>query len=257
MALVRTLLHGNSLDSNEGGIAFCAVLLVESVDAAGRPYRIVVDPGASGRKKALRAALSAVELRGEDIDLVVLTHAHWDHMQNLDEFPHARIAIHPDELAYIRAPHSGDFATAGWTSAVLDTYDVQRVQDGTVLAADVAIIGSAGHSAGSIAVSAATPDGVAIIAGDAIQNAVAAQERQNPLVFWDTAQATASIGRLVEAGDVIYPGHDRSFRLSPSGAIEYTEHYTLGLTGPSRDLALATLVADDAPARGRYELRPQ
>ena len=257
MAIVHTLLHGNSLDSNEGGIAFCAVLLVESVDATGRAYRIVVDPGAAGRRTALRAALVAVGLHGKDIDAVVLTHAHWDHFENLDEFPQAAIWAHSDELAYVCAPHRDDFATPRWTNAVLDAYDVQAVDDGTELATDVTILGSPGHSAGTIAVSVTTPDGVAVIAGDAIQNVTAAQRRQNPLVFWDDAQASNSIERIVEVADVIYPGHDRAFRLSSSGAVEYTEQYTLRLTGPARDLALTTTRADEAPTRGIFEPRPR
>jgi N-acyl homoserine lactone hydrolase len=245
MATVSTLLHGNSLDTTEGGIAFCAVTLIETTDGSGKPYRLIVDPGSSGRRSALATALRRRDLTANDVDAVVLTHAHWDHMENLDEFPRATIWAHPDEIAYVAAPHSHDTATPRWTHAVLAAYNVRPAGVGDELADGVVVLDGRGHSAGTIAVSVTTDSGVAVIAGDVIQNAVADQRRLNPLVFWNAEQAAMSITRILDAADVIYPGHDRAFRHSTSGAIEYVENYTLTLTGPSRDLASLKIETDD------------
>jgi N-acyl homoserine lactone hydrolase len=249
MAKVTTLLYGNSLDTNQGGIAFCAVTLIESTGADGVVHRLVVDPGGSGRKRALRDAVAAHGLSRDDIDGVVLTHAHWDHMQNVDEFPRATIYAHADELAYLAAPHRDDFATAGWTRAALDSYDVRAVGDGQEVAAGVSVLCAPGHSPGSIAVTVQMPAGIAVIAGDAIQNPAVALHRRNPLVFFDDALARRSIDRIVDVADVLYPGHDRAFRLTGSGgsdAVDYVEDYGLRITGPSTDLALTTIEADDS-----------
>jgi N-acyl homoserine lactone hydrolase len=258
VAAVSTLLHGNSLGTSEGGIAFCAVTLVETTDGNGDPYRIVVDPGSSGRRTALRAALGRRGLDRRDVHAVLLTHAHWDHMENLDEFPQATVFAHADELAYVAAPHDDDMATTGWTKAVLDAYDVRPIGIGDEVGRDVVVLDGRGHSAGTVAVSVTTDDGVAVITGDAIQDAVVAQHGRNALVFWDEEQAARSIARILAAADIVYPGHDRAFRRSASGAFEYVEDYRLTLTAPGRELELLDTRVDDRfaplvlePPRGR------
>jgi N-acyl homoserine lactone hydrolase len=233
MPRVQTLLQGSLLTTNQGEIAFCAVTLVEGPDAEGRTRRIVVDTGSSGRLGALTEALSRRGLTGSDIDTVVLTHAHWDHMQLLDPFDRAVFRVHPAELDYIRHPHAGDFATPRWTRAVLDRYDVREVTGDTELIPGVRIVEAPGHSAGTIAVAVDTPDGLAVVTGDAVQSVEVATARRNALVFWDEELANRSVARLVELADVLHPGHDRAFRLSASGAAEYVQDFDLTVTGLS------------------------
>lgn len=252
---VHALLQGNWLDTNQGAIVFCAVTLVEGEDADGHTRRIVVDPGSSGRGGALDAALAIRRLTRADIDTVVLTHAHWDHMQNLDLFDGATICLHPDELAYVANPHPRDTATPRWTRAVLDQYDLCPVHDGTELMPGVSILDVRGHSAGTVAVAATTAEGVALITGDAVQNVDVARNRRNPLVFWDDAMATQSIDRIIAAADIIHPGHDGPFRMSPSGNVEYLVEHKLIVTGPPHDIAGITLQA--APPAQRLVAPPE
>lgn len=233
MASVDTLLQGSLLDSDQGGIAFCGVNLIEGQDSSGRLRRILVDTGSSGRLQALTEALARRGLTGSDIDTVVFTHAHWDHIQILDPFDRAVFHVHPAELNYIRDPHAGDHATPRWTKAVLDRYDVREVVGGTELIPGVSIVEAPGHSAGTIAVAVVTAEGTAVVTGDAIQTGEVATSRRNGLVFWDEDQANRSVTRLVEAADLIYPGHDRAFRLSPTGAVEYVQDFRLTVTGLS------------------------
>jgi N-acyl homoserine lactone hydrolase len=226
---VTTLLQGFTLGSDQGAFAFCGVNLVEGKDDRGDVKRILVDTGHVGRNELLLGALEGRGLAASDIDFVVLTHAHWDHMQNVDLFDNAAVIVNPRELEYIRAPHRNDHATPRWTWAVLNQYDLRDGTEGMEVIPGVTIIEAPGHSAGTIALAVATDDGTAIISGDAIQDSVVARERRNALVFWDEAQANYSVRKLVELADVIYPGHDQAFRLSASGAVEYVQefHFTL------------------------------
>lgn len=231
MPRVETVLQGSLLGSNQGGIAFCAVTLVEGTDSSGKLKRILVDTGSSGRVGALGDALARRGLAPSDIDAVVFTHAHWDHIQILDPFAHAPFHMHPAELDYIKNPHAGDHATPRWTKAVLDGYDVRSVTGGTELMPGVSIVEAPGHSAGTIAVAVETDAGIAVVTGDSIQSAEVATQGRNALVFWNEAQANASVKRLVELADVIHPGHDLSFRILESGAVEYTDTVDLTITG--------------------------
>ncbi len=230
---VETVLDGYRLGSDQGAIAFCAITLIEGTDDQGALKRILVDTGHTGRRPALDAALGRRGLTRESIDIVVCTHAHWDHIENIDIFPEAEIALHPDERRYARRPHRNDHGCPEWIDAVIARYErrLRTVEDGVTLLPGVEIVAAPGHSAGTIAVCVTTSDGIAVIAGDSIQNAAVARERRNALVFWNNEQATKSISKLLAIGDIIYPGHDLPFRLRAGGQAEYLHDMELTLTG--------------------------
>jgi hypothetical protein len=49
-------------------------------------------------------------------------------------------------------------------------------------------------------------------------------------VFWDLEQSQETIKKLVKRADVIYPGHDRPFRLV-NGEVEYLTAYDMTMFG--------------------------
>jgi len=230
---VETLLDGHRIGSDQGYIAFCSVTLIEGIDEQGTLRRIVVDTGHTGRRPALDAALRQRGLTRDSVDTVVCTHAHWDHIENLDIFERAEVVLHPDERRYVRRPHRNDFACPPWIESVVERYEdrVRVVDEGTRLLPGVEIVAAPGHSAGTIAVAVATPDGIAVVAGDSIQNALVAREGRNALVFWNERLAAQTIEKLLAIGDIIYPGHDRPFRVAPDGRTEYLRDFALTLTG--------------------------
>ena len=234
---VDTLLQGYEVGSDQGDIAFCSVNLIEAPDGNGGLTRIVVDTGHFGRSGVLRASLADRGLSASDIDVLLLTHAHWDHVQGIQYFDNAVVMAHPKEMDYISNPHENDFATPAWTKAMLDQYDVRSAVEGTELAPGVTVVEVPGHSPGTIAAAVRTDAGTAVITGDAIQNAMVARQRRNALVFWDEAQANRSVRRLVDMSDLIYPGHDRPFRIDSDNHVEYLVDFQLGLRGVEPDTA--------------------
>lgn len=231
MAIVETLVAGQRLKATVGSAAFCGLTLI-----TGR-QRTLVDVGHVGRRTTLLAALSSRGLGPKDIDAVVLTHAHWDHAQNLDLFEHAPLLIHPLERRYSLRPHPNDWATPAWTSAMIERHPtITDVDEGYLIEPDVAIIHTPGHTPGSISVVVATDEGTVIVAGDAVHFPSVALSGRNPLVFWDAAAADRSVARVVAAADVIHPGHDRPFRLTSTPAgFEYLVPLDLELWGHDGD----------------------
>jgi glyoxylase-like metal-dependent hydrolase (beta-lactamase superfamily II) len=116
---------------------------------------------------------------------------------------------------------------------VISRYEerVKLAEEGTRLLPGVEVVAAPGHSAGTIALAVATADGIAIVAGDSIQNSTVARERRNALVFWNEQQANQSVDKLLAIGDVIYPGHDLPFRMNPDGTTEYVHDLELTITG--------------------------
>jgi glyoxylase-like metal-dependent hydrolase (beta-lactamase superfamily II) len=234
---VDTLLQGYRLDTNQGAVAFCAVNLLEARDETGVVRRVVVDTGHTGRRGRLEAELAKRGLSCSDIDMVVCTHAHWDHIENLDIFDRAEILLHKNERRYITRPHRNDTGCPDWIEAVFDRYRdrLREVEEGDRVLPGLEIVDAPGHSAGTIAVTADTDEGIAVITGDSIQNSTVAMERRNALVFWDDAMASRTIDKLVTIADVIYPGHDQAFRIDAHNKVEYVQEFELTLVNASAD----------------------
>jgi N-acyl homoserine lactone hydrolase len=232
-----TLLQGYRIGSDQGDIAFCGINMIEGPDESGSLTRIVVDTGHAGRRPALERELRRRGLSGADIDMVVCTHAHWDHIENLDVFDRAQIVLHHRELRYATRPHRNDIACPRWVNGLFATYHdrVREVEEGTQLIAGVEIVDAPGHSAGTIAVRVATDDGIAVVTGDSIQNSTVAVQRRNALVFWNDELASKTIDKLVSIADVIYPGHDQAFRIDADGNVEYVQKFQLTLTQTAPD----------------------
>lgn len=223
MPKLEVLLPGGAYGTDQGIIGFCGVYLIE-----GSGKRVLVDPAHVGRRVVLEAALAQRGLTPSDIDLVILTHTHWDHVQNIDLFDRATILLHADERRYSQKPHRHDWATPQWTGTMLEMQPVEEVLDGMPIIPGVSILGMPGHSPGSIAVMVETDLGIGAITGDALHFAYVAQTRVNPLIFWDEEQSRKSIDRVLSSADVLYPGHDRPFRYR-DGETEYVATHELTL----------------------------
>lgn len=208
MPAIDVLLPGSNVFSESGLAAWCTVALV-----TGRK-RTLVDVGHVGRRIFLVDALKQRGLTPEDIDVVVMSHAHWDHNQNFDVFPQAPLVLHPWERKYARKPHRNDWATPQWSGAMIETHpNIIEADDGYEIEPGVRVMHTPGHSPGSITLVVETDQGPAAVTGDVLHFATAALTKVNPLVFWNREQATKSIQRILDTTSLIYPGHDRPFRL--------------------------------------------
>jgi len=229
VAELLTLLEGFGFGSDQGIVGFCSVFLIRSGSKT-----ILFDTAHVGRRLVLQAALQQAGVREEEIDHVVMSHAHWDHVQNIDLFENADLLIHADERKYAHRPHRNDWATPRWTGAAIETVRITEVGDGYEIAPGVKIVDVPGHSPGSIALAVETDQGLACLTGDALHFADVALTGKNPLVFWDDEQASRSIKRMVEMADILYPGHDQPFRVVGDHT-EYVHPFKLGISGVTND----------------------
>ena len=154
--------------------------------------------------------------------------------------------IHTDERRYARKPHRNDWATPQWTGAALETLKLVEVGEGYELMPGCRVIELPGHSPGSIGLEVETDEGLCLLVGDAIHNAAVALSGRNPLVFWDAELADAAIRRCVDSGALIYPGHDRPFRIQ-NGEVQYFAPFEMTLTGAGPETAGMAFVPSPPP----------
>ena len=63
-------------------------------------------------------------------------------------------------------------------------------------------------------------DSKLVICGDALPTAQTAIDQCPYLIFWDEEDARQSARKILNAAEVLYPGHDRPFRVS-GGRVAY------------------------------------
>ncbi len=218
---ITTLLNGYLLSSDQGNAAFCGAYLIEGRDS-GHRRTVLYDCGHVGRRRMLLAALSERGLTPADVDTVVLSHAHWDHMQNVDLFDRAQVLVHPRELRDLEAAAlPGGSGAPRWAGAVLASVAVRETGDGDRILPGVEVIALPGHTPGSIGVSVATGAGLAVLTGDAVGTAGCLRTGRCLGIPYDAGKAAASVRRVAALADTVHPGHDRPFRLTGGGEVEY------------------------------------
>ncbi len=224
MATIDMLLHGFGLGTDQGNIGFCGVTLLRGTKT------ILVDAAHPGRRRLLPARLKERGLTPADIDCVFLTHAHWDHMLNVDLFPNAQILIHPRERAYIKQPAEGDWATLRYATTILESMRLQEVKEGDEIDDGAFVAETPGHSPGSMALLVRGAAGTAAISGDALPNSWSVTSGMPRHVFWNVADAKASIRKLLDGAQSFYPGHDRPFHID-GGKLTYLEPTSINVFG--------------------------
>jgi N-acyl homoserine lactone hydrolase len=122
-----------------------------------------------------RNALSLAGVDPGDVELVVLTHLHWDHAGNCDLFPEARVLVQEGELRYALAP--GRFfrrsflsPLSGWGQPPYLLPNLEAVRGEQELLPGLSVLPVPGHTPGSQAVLVDTGQGRVAIAGDAVMS---------------------------------------------------------------------------------------
>lgn len=112
---------------------------------------------------AIHEQLEKLGLKPTDIDIVVLTHMHWDHMFYLDRFTKADIYAHEKEYAFALDPiplyyKSYEHPALGITRP-FEGMDIKTVSGEVEIMPGVRVFETPGHSPGHMSVEVDTRDG--------------------------------------------------------------------------------------------------
>ncbi|HEX3615889.1 MAG TPA: N-acyl homoserine lactonase family protein [Solirubrobacteraceae bacterium] len=179
----------------------------------GRDGDIVVDTGFSAAGGAKRRrdtviepmrALAEIGVSPSAVELLVMTHLHYDHTGHVDAFPDARILIPRSDYEFWMGPHakqalfhhSVEDDELALVKRAHDEGRVELFEGGAEVAPGVEIIEVGGHSPGQSMLLVPTSEGIVLLASDAVHY-YEEYERRMPFV------TLASIVDMLDSFDTI------------------------------------------------------
>jgi glyoxylase-like metal-dependent hydrolase (beta-lactamase superfamily II) len=160
--------------------------------------------------------LDALGLEPSAVDLVVLSHLHYDHAGGAEMFPKSELVVQRDEYSY--AHHPAPFFASFYYRKNFDLPQYRwRLLDGdTELLPGVTALRSDGHTPGHQSLLVELPEsGPVILAGDACYWQEHIDRERVPGVVWNPTAAMHSIKRLKTVarltGGRVFPSHDPVF----------------------------------------------
>jgi len=232
------LLEGFPVSSPRGFLGWANALLLDDGQT-----RIAVDTGGPGDRGVLVQRMRSLGLDPASVDILVLTHLHFDHCANVDLFPRARIVLARAEHAYVAG---GAYAVAGdagifaMALQALEKRDVRVIDEGIELTPRIRLLLTPGHTPGSLSLLYERSGVPTLACADLVKNG--REFLEGP----PSRQAQETLARVRHLAPRWIPGHDRPF-LVEGDHIRYEGARVLELQ--------LTLDARKAPtvARWRFE----
>ena len=161
-----------------------------------------------GPGEDLQSRLQRIDVEISRVDYVVNSHLHFDHCNNVDLFPHAKILVSANELTYVDAPHNEDLYIPWMIMEQLKKHDVTLIDGEHEITKGVSYFPAPGHTPGSFGVQLDTEeDGCVVLAGDSLKYPKEAITGECDMAFGTAESGTNTISRILKTADRIVPGH--------------------------------------------------
>lgn len=167
--------------------------------------------------QSLESGLNSVGLSPDDIDLVILTHLHSDHVGQGCKFTKAKFIVQKDELEFAQNPHPT--VAMQYLGELFDGLNFEVVEGDTPVCDEVSVISTPGHTPGGQSVTVKTAEGTAIISG-----LCTIRENFDPPgpfsktmpvypigLFVDLFKMYDNLLKIKNAADIIIPNHDPEY----------------------------------------------
>ncbi len=245
---------GVIVSSNQGGVDNPMAFTILATAPGIVPKRVIaVDTGFEGgismsgnafrNVETIPTVLAKLGYTPADVDIVVLTHLHFDHAGNFDVFPNAEIIVQRGEFdAWTEVIAAMDDTSIGKRSWKLSSIDVSLIERfGTAVAADrirlldgdaeiapgvFCRLAKDSHTFGSQWVEVQTPDGPYVVAGDCVYWYLNIERMWPPGYVqgnpWNLMHLFERLRALLgdDGLDRIVPGHDmKIYTRHPSAVI--------------------------------------
>ena len=185
------------------------------VDTSGSADSLVMAGFKAEQVATPEDALKKVGLKCEDIDMVILTHLHFDHVEYVSKFKNARFICQSDELKEALNPHPGLDKLLYWPQ-LYSGIKFQTITGDQEISAGIRVMLTPGHTPGGQTVLVDTKGGVAAITGMCSvldnfyppEDSGAMMEIILPGIHEDVRLIYDSMMKIKHTADIIVPIHD-------------------------------------------------
>ncbi|MHC4424010.1 MAG: MBL fold metallo-hydrolase, partial [Planctomycetota bacterium] len=202
---IKILFQGFPGRAARGYLGWSSVVLID----LGK--RILFDAGNWSDREELIMQLSEHGLKPENIDTVIISHLHYDHVANLPLFTSANVIVGKKAFDYVSHDHDDPYVPM-WIAEHLHSIQarVRLIEADTRVDEHITILETPGHTPGCISCLAKEGDVRIVLAGDAIKNAYDYVAGVAEMSF-DKEASRKTIEKIQGVADIIIPGHDRPF----------------------------------------------
>ncbi len=171
--------------------------------------------------QSVEEGLGKLGLRPEDIEIVILTQLHRDHIQLASKFVRAKFIVQKAELDFALNPHPLIAMEGSYQKAFFQNLNMEVIEGDREILDGVRVIFTPGHTPGGQSVVIETPKGTAVIPGFCCTNAnfepppkarAKGFEVVVPARHYDLLQAYDSIVKVKNTGYIILPLHEPSLK---------------------------------------------
>ncbi|MBI4241663.1 MAG: N-acyl homoserine lactonase family protein [Candidatus Rokubacteria bacterium] len=160
--------------------------------------------------------LDSVGIEPGTVDMVVISHLHFDHAGGASLFPKSELVVQQDEYAYAHYPASFFASFYYRKNFDLPGYRWRLIEGDLELVPGVTVLRSDGHTPGHQSLLVELPEsGPIILAGDCCYWQEHIELERVPGVVWDPTRALHAIKRLKTVARLvngrIFPSHDPAF----------------------------------------------
>lgn len=113
--------------------------------------------------RTIEQGLDTVGVKPADIDTIIITHSHHDHLSGARLFPNARFIMQEAEIDFLRHPHPY-FEKENYPE-MLDGLKLEPVKGDTEIQEGLKVLHTPGHTPGAESIAVETEKGTAIITG--------------------------------------------------------------------------------------------
>ncbi len=198
------------LEMNLGFLPISSTTLIQG------EKNIIVDPGNFhvGFYGLVEDSLDQKGLSPSDIDIVLITHSHFDHMASTHLFPESKLVIGEGELDFARDLYWPEFIDAITTDRLAEVEYISEDDGMKELCDGVSVFSTPGHTPASISALVETDSEEIALIGDVAM--IEEEFRTRELSHWYTDEQVElineSMDRIEELDpDLIVPGHDAPF----------------------------------------------
>jgi N-acyl homoserine lactone hydrolase len=195
----------------------------------GLTHKVLVDAGASVRYslsrgmdareiQSLENGLANLNLAFDDIDTIIFTHLHHDHVAEARRFNRATLLVQKTELQFARNPHPS--VAAAYPEEFLKGLNFDTVDGDIQISEEISLLFTPGHSPGGQSVVVHGAQRTAVIAGLCTIKEIFEPPTEiaqympiiTPGMHTNALEAYDSVLRIKQAADIIIANHDPDFQ---------------------------------------------